>query len=138
MTAPAIVWRPDADLLRESNVARFMAAEGVADFPTLLQRSIDEPEWFWDAVVRFLGIRFSRPYERVLDDSARHPVGEVVRRRSLQCATCVDRCAYDHLDLRATPPSSGRARRARSRTLTWAELRTLTDQIASGPGRSRA
>ena len=69
MTAPAVVWRPDAELLRSSNVARFMAAEGVADFPELVARSIDDPEWFWDAVVRFLGMRFSKPYDRVLDTS---------------------------------------------------------------------
>ena len=45
-------------------------AERIADFPTLVQRSIDEPEWFWDAVVRFLGLPFATPYERVLDTSA--------------------------------------------------------------------
>ena len=44
-------------------------------------RSIDEPEWFWDAVVRFLGLPFSTPYDRVLDTSRRHPVGDVVHRR---------------------------------------------------------
>ena len=67
MTAPATAWRPDAELLHNSNVARFMTAEGIGDFPELVARSIDDPEWFWDAVVEFLGIQFSKPYERVLD-----------------------------------------------------------------------
>ena len=35
----------------------------------LRARSIDEPEWFWDAVVHFLGIPFATPYDRVLDVS---------------------------------------------------------------------
>ena len=69
MTAPAVVWRPDAELLSDSNVARFMATEGIATFAELVARPLDEPDWFWDAVVRFLGIRFSQPYERVLDVS---------------------------------------------------------------------
>ena len=63
MSAPPVVWRPDAESLGNSNVARFMAAEGIADFPALVARSIDEPEWFWDAVVRFLGVHFSKPYD---------------------------------------------------------------------------
>src|SRR5690348_2014778 len=70
MAASPIVWRPDDALLRESNVARFMAAEHIDDFAALVRRSIDEPEWLWDAVVRFLGLPFDSPYERVLDTSA--------------------------------------------------------------------
>src|SRR5205823_409810 len=55
MAVPPADWEPDAALLCESNVARFMAAEHVRDFSELVARSIDDPEWFWDAVVRFLG-----------------------------------------------------------------------------------
>ena len=66
----AVVWRPDEAMLRDSNVARFMAAERIAEFPALVRRSIDEPEWFWDAVVGFLGLRFDAPYTAVLDTSA--------------------------------------------------------------------
>jgi hypothetical protein len=32
-------------------------------------KSIDDPEWYWDAVVRDLGWTFTRPYARVLDAS---------------------------------------------------------------------
>src|SRR6516165_5432380 len=58
MAAPPVVWRPDDELLRDTNVARFMKDERIDDFATLVRRSIDEPEWFWDAVVRFLGLPF--------------------------------------------------------------------------------
>ena len=37
MTAPAIVWRPDESLLRDSNVARFMAAEHIDDVRELIK-----------------------------------------------------------------------------------------------------
>src|SRR3954464_7621572 len=69
MPAPDVVWRPDSALITESNVGRFMRAEQIDDFATLVARSITEPEWFWDAVVRFLDLRFDTPYERVLDTS---------------------------------------------------------------------
>ncbi len=46
--------------------------------------------------------------------------------------SCVDRWADDPATRRPSPPWSGKARRATVRTLTFVELRTLTDRIASG------
>src|SRR5205823_2341904 len=59
------VWFP-ADP-SSTNVGRFMAAQGIQRFEDLERRSIDEPEWFWDAVVKFLGIDFPTRYRYVLD-----------------------------------------------------------------------
>jgi acetyl-CoA synthetase len=50
-----------------TNLGRFMAAHGIGSLADLHRRSVDEPEWFWDAVVRFLDLPFATPYERVLD-----------------------------------------------------------------------
>ena len=69
MTAPPIAWRPDAELLRESNVARFMQSLGIRDFADLVDRSINEPEWFWESMVRFLDLPFDGPLAPVLDVS---------------------------------------------------------------------
>ncbi len=46
-----------------------MAAHGIHDLPQLHQRAIDNPEWFWDAVLADLGIEFYTPYNRVIDTS---------------------------------------------------------------------
>ena len=46
-----------------------MTAHGIDDFDALVRRSIDEPEWFWDATVTFLGLEFAEPYDKVLDVS---------------------------------------------------------------------
>ena len=132
MTAPAVVWRPDADLLRDSNVARFMAAEGIAGFADLVTRSIDEPEWFWDAVVRFLGIRFSHPYERVLDVSDGIPWAKwFVGGRGNLAVTCLDRHADDP-ETRDATAVVWESEEGEVRTLTWTELRSLTDRMAAG------
>jgi acetyl-CoA synthetase len=132
MPIDAIVWRPDAELLRTSNVARFMAAEGVGDFADLLARSIDDPEWFWDAVVRFLGVRFSKPYDRVLDTDAGIPWAKwFVGGECNIASTCVDRYADDQA--RSNDAAViWEGEEGAARTLTWCELRTLTDRIASG------
>ena len=132
MTAPPAAWRPDAELLAESNVARFMVAEHVRDFPELLARSIDDPEWFWDAVVRFLGVQFSTPYDRVLDTSDGIPWAKwFVGGRCNLASTCVDRHADDPTrcdDVAVV----WEGEEGDVRTLTWSELRTLTDRIAGG------
>ncbi|MGO9876140.1 MAG: AMP-binding protein [Acidimicrobiia bacterium] len=132
MTAPPVVWRPDPELLRAANVARFMDAQGISDFPELVARSIDEPEWFWDAVVRFLDVRFSRPYEAVLDTSDGVPWARwFVGGQCNLAATCVDRDADDPATCEHVAVV-WEGEEGVVRTLTWAELRTLTDRIASG------
>ena len=40
MSATDTAWRPDAELLHNSNVARFITAHGIGDFPTLV-RAVD-------------------------------------------------------------------------------------------------
>ena len=64
-----VAWRPTEDVLRHANVVRLMRRHGFDDYWELVRRSQEDPEWFWSAVVADLGIEFSRPWERVLDDS---------------------------------------------------------------------
>ncbi len=61
-----IVWRPYGDYLR-CRVADFMRQHGIADYETLLERSTDDIEWFWDAALKHLGVEWYRPYEKVLE-----------------------------------------------------------------------
>ncbi len=44
-----------------------MQAHGLASFDDLLARSTSDVAWFTDAVLKYLDIRFSRPYTQVLD-----------------------------------------------------------------------
>ncbi len=89
-----IVWRPPLD--GTTNVERFMAAHGIERFDDLLTRSIAEPGWFWDEVVRFLGIPFATPYGDVLDVDGGIPWAEWFAGGSLNVAgACVDRWADD-------------------------------------------
>jgi acetyl-CoA synthetase len=63
------VWRPSREYIENANATRLMRAHGIDDYHDLVARSQREPEWFWNAVVDDLGIEFTTPYEKVLDDS---------------------------------------------------------------------
>lgn len=52
-----------------SNVHAFMRAHGIGSLDGLRARAAADPEWYWGAVAVDVGIRWSRPYERVLDAS---------------------------------------------------------------------
>ncbi len=64
-----VVWTPDEEALARANVVRLMRRHGIESYAELLRRSQDDPDWFWPAVVDDLGLDFSRPWERVYDDS---------------------------------------------------------------------
>jgi len=62
-------WYPSDAFKRASNWSAFIAAEGLADYAALEFKAAKDPEWFWDALVRFLGVQFIKRYTRVLDQS---------------------------------------------------------------------
>ena len=64
---PEIVWTPDDATLQRANVVRFMRRHGFDDYRALVQRSINDPEWFWPAAVEDMGIEFVEPWREVLD-----------------------------------------------------------------------
>jgi acetyl-CoA synthetase len=67
--ASGFVWYPSDGFKRDSNWAALVAAENLADYPMLARKAAQDPEWFWDALIRFLGVQFVKPYSRVLDQS---------------------------------------------------------------------
>ena len=70
---PAVVWRPDENIVREANLTAFMRAHSVTSYDELNRRSVADPEWFWNALIAHFDLRFGTPYQRVLDLSAGAP-----------------------------------------------------------------
>src|SRR5437870_1775761 len=62
-----IVWRPSPEVIANSNLTRFMKAHGLSSLEELQRRSITDLDWFWNAVLKDLDIRFRQPYSRILD-----------------------------------------------------------------------
>ena len=141
MTGAAPVWTPSPEVVARSVTARFMAVHGIADYDALVARSIAEPEWFWSAVIDFLGVPFQRPATRVRDTSAGVPWTTWWPDGAINLsAVCLDRWADDpaHADREAFvhEAEDGTVGRA-----TFAELRhevaALAGALAArgvGPG----
>lgn len=68
-----IVWRPTPEQAEGSRLAAFLRAYSLPSFSALLHRSTDDIEWFWNAVLQDLDIRFFTSYEKILDTSAGDP-----------------------------------------------------------------
>jgi acetyl-CoA synthetase len=91
-----IAWSPNEETARNSNTARFMTQYGIGTYDELADRSRQDPEWFWGAVVDYLDLPFQRPWRTVRDTSRGHAwatwfVGSLF---NLSVA-CVDRWAED-------------------------------------------
>jgi acetyl-CoA synthetase len=64
-----VVWEPTSEVIERARLTKFMRRHGIADLDALQKRSVDDPRWFWDAVVHDLGVSFYRHYDQVLDES---------------------------------------------------------------------
>ncbi len=62
-------WEPTREQIEQTNVWRFMQSLGFEDREAFLTWSCEQPEAFWDAVSRAMGVEWFEPYSRVLDDS---------------------------------------------------------------------
>ncbi|MBO0886664.1 MAG: AMP-binding protein [Acidimicrobiales bacterium] len=128
MTASGFAYVPDPAAAAATNVGRFMAAHGFSELADLRRRSLEDPAWFWDAVVRFLDLPFRRPYRQVLDASAGFPWSRWFVGGELNLAeVCLDRHAAAH------PSESAvvwEGEDGEVRAWSWAELRAEADGLA--------
>jgi acetyl-CoA synthetase len=146
MTAPetipspaAFAWKPDAETVQRSNLFRFLREHKMKDPDELLTRSQEDPEWFWDAMVKQLGIEFSTPYTKVLDDTEpEFPKWFVGGRLNL-----ANDCVYKHARGRAAshPAIIWEGEDEGQRRLTYADLKRdvsmladALDRMGVGPG----
>jgi acetyl-CoA synthetase len=128
-TAP-IVWRPTPEIAERSRIGRFMRAHGITALGDLHRRSVADPAWYWDRVVRDLGVRWTTPYARVLDESrgVQWPTWFPGGRLNL-----ADNCLDRHVDAGrgARPAVVWEGDDGQSRTLTYAELGTEVGRLAN-------
>ena len=125
-----VVWTPSAEYVERANVTRLMRAHGIETFDALLERSMDDNDWFWDAVVHDLDIRFFQHYTRVSDRSNGVEWTTWFSDAEVNLAhQCVDVWAERTPEALAViwEAEDGEVRRA-----TYAELRIMTDRLANG------
>src|SRR5256885_1973981 len=135
-----IVWRPTAEYVERAKITRLMRRLGVDTLDELQRRSVDDPEWYWRGVIEDLGIRFTKPFSRVLDATRGPAWPRWFPDGRLNFAdNCVDR----HLDAGrgGKPAIVWEGDDGSSRTLTYAELAAEVNRLANalkalgvGPG----
>ena len=69
MTEPNAFWVPSAEQAAASRLGRFASESGCSTYGELCRKATVEPRWFWDAMVKDLGIVWSTPYHEVMDTS---------------------------------------------------------------------
>src|SRR2546421_1679480 len=73
MSAVAPAWSPSSEQMQSSRLWRFMRKHECATYPQLCERAARDPDWFWDALIKELGIVWSAPYHAVMDTSSGLP-----------------------------------------------------------------
>jgi len=127
-----IVWRPDAAIVEAANLTAFIRACGLDSLDDLDARAEAEPEWFWDAIIRYIGIRFDTPYSRIMDTSAGIPWTKwCVGGHTNAVLSCLDRHAETPVTL-AREAVVWEGEDGHTRTWTYAELITETACLAEG------
>src|ERR1700730_7888499 len=123
-------WIPDEATLADANLTRFMAwlAETdrgeYGDYHELLRKSVDDIEWFWDAVWNFFDIQSNSPPRAVLGERSM-PGTEWFPGATINYATEVFRHATD------APPALIVAGEDGSSEWSWARLQRETAAFAA-------
>lgn len=124
-------WTPSSDYVENANVTRLGRAAGYDSLEELRAASVADVGWYWDAVVRDLGLPFRTPYDQVLDLSGgiEHPEWFTGSRINVVDA-CIERWQ--------SPADAGRpaiiheAEDGTTTTLTFGELRDRVLRVAAG------
>ncbi|MEQ9104307.1 MAG: AMP-binding protein [Rhodothermales bacterium] len=127
----SVAWSPNPDWISRSNLQAFMDRYGIPSLDALQERSVSQPEWFWDAVLKDLDIRFERPYSSVMDLSkgVEFPVWCVNGRMNI-IHNLLDKWQEDP-DTRLRPAIIQESEDGSVDTLTYAELNDAVCRCAN-------
>src|SRR6202022_1902474 len=130
MSSVAPAWSPTREQAQTSRLWRFMQKHAVASYPQLCERAARDPDWFWDALVKELGIVWAAPYQAVMDPTAGVPFPRWFPGGLLN--------AYDSAVVRhrRSDPERvaviGEIEAGPVRQLTYAQLEDAVEQAAAG------
>jgi acetyl-CoA synthetase len=128
------IWHPDAHpWTRDSHVARFMRSRGLGTLAELRQASVHCHQWFWDEILRDIGLEWTRRYTQVRDSSRGFAWTRWFIGGQLNVThNCVDRHVRDgHGQETALFYESEAGRPGGTRRVTFAELAELVNRCAA-------
>lgn len=123
-----MIWEPSQNYVEATNVWRFLRRLGFQNGEGFLRFSREEPERFWDEMMREMQVEWFQPYERIMD-AGRGPEWTqwFVGGRLNIAHNCLDRWAESGRVACLWEGEDGT-----SRSLTFAELRTGANRVANG------
>jgi len=125
----SLTWHPTEEVVRETNLAAFLARHGLASLDALMTRADSEPSWYWQALLEFFDIRFAQPYTAVLDvsDGIEWPKWCVDGTTNV-VANCLER--HRGTDTWVKPAIIWEGEDGSTRIWSYAELSTEVDRVA--------
>ncbi len=125
------IWEPSQEFIERTNVFRFMERLGFTSREEFLRFSRDNPEKFYDELVKEMGIEWAEPYTGVLDTSQGVEWARWFVSGKLNIAwNCLDRHARSRAAWR--PAIVWEGENGSNRTLTFAELHAEASRLAHG------
>jgi len=123
-----MIWEPSPEFVERTNVWRFMQRLGFSDREAFLEFSRENPERFWEELMREMGVEWFTPYRQVLDSSSGPEWTRWFVGGRLNIAhNCLDRWA-----------DSGRvacfweAENGNTRAVTFGEVRNEANRVVNG------
>jgi acetyl-CoA synthetase len=123
-----MIWEPPRDFIERTNTWRFMRRLGFADREAFLLFSRENPERFWDELMREMRVEWFQPYREVLDDSRGPEWCQWFVGGRLNIAhNCLDRWADSDRIACIWEAENGASRR-----ITFRDLRAEANRVANG------
>src|SRR5256886_15986029 len=124
------VWHPSAELIAQSNLQQFISKHRLGSYDELMRRSTRNIAWFWDTVLRDLGIEFYKPYSQVVDLSDGKPWARWCVGGEMNIVhNLLDKYADTEIDKKLAIKSE--IEDGTTRELTYKELRDQVDRMAN-------
>ncbi len=122
-----MIWEPTQEAIEKTNVWRLMQRLGFSDLDAFLRFSRDEPERFWDEIMREMRVEWFQPYSRVMDLSRGPEWSEWYLGGKINIAyNCLNRWAATDRVACIWEGESGAAR-----TVTFAQLQAEANRISN-------
>ena len=123
-----MIWEPSREFIESTNVWRFMQRLGFADREDFLRFSREQPERFWDEMMREMRVEWFEPYRQVMDTSRGPEWSQWFLGGRLNIAhNCLDRWASSDRVACLWEGENGA-----TRSVTFTELRAEANRLANG------
>ena len=124
-----MIWEPTREFIEQTNVWRFMRRLGFEDREAFLSFSREEPERFWDELMREMHVDWFTPYRQVMDASRGPEWTQWFTGGRLNIAhNCLDRWSVDPHRIACIWEAENGARGE----LTFASLQADANRVANG------